>query len=156
MLGYCVTVILYVPIFSIRKDRTNPHSSSTCRACRKPGIRSLSSGRFESCGQPCCQQLLNGTMQAAPVFAKSTGQGVTAEPSLCHKLCKPECYFKSRGDRLLDFYIRLFVQARVLQRTVDFHSADVTTELLRAKSFAALGCALYGAAALTSPWHTYS
>ena len=29
--------------------------------------------RFESGGQQCCQPLLNGTMQAAPIFAKSTG-----------------------------------------------------------------------------------
>ena len=52
----------------------NPHSSRTCRACRKLEIRGGSSGRFESCGQLCCQQLLNGTMQAAPGFDKSTGR----------------------------------------------------------------------------------
>ena len=42
------------------------YNHSTCQACRKPRKRGRCSGRFESCGQPCCQQLLNGTMQAAP------------------------------------------------------------------------------------------
>ena len=37
-------------------------------------LRRRCSGRFESGGQPCCQLLLNGPVQAAPVFDKSTGQ----------------------------------------------------------------------------------